>query len=302
MSMKYILNKLADFYMTTDVYKRNLCLGILKDKFEFDLRGTEFENEYGLYSLKGYIYLNKLNRVDNINSFAYLNAICDVGFLNHIGNKNIKCNFISNNMELDGIYTLNKSYNFDVDLYKYGGKFQYSGHDLDFIKYLSIHHINKLYLGDKTSVYCLDEIDLNNFNVLGLRERLDIINEKCFISSKEVKLCFNYKNKQIHDDIDKLKEDTSKVLQSNSTLMKYNDITFNFNIKIYIDFTLDIVDDYFEYVENVKEFISYLMIYLKPYFNLKKSLRLYIHSSKKEWYIEVLNDTFFILRKPINWN
>lgn len=301
MSIKYILNKLANFYMTTDAYHRNLCLCIVKDKFEFDLKGTEFENEYGLYNLQGYIHLDKLNKVNNSNSFSYLQAVCDIGFLNHIGNKNIKCNFISNNMELDGIYTLNKSYHFDVDLYKYRGKFQYSGHDLDFIKYLSIHHINKLYLGDKTSVYCLDEIDLNNFNVLGLRERLNIINEKCFISSKEVKLCFNYKNKQIYD-INKLKEDTSKVLQSNSILMKYNDITFNFNIKIYIDFTLDTLDGYFEYVENVKEFISYLMIYLKPYFNLKKSLRLYIHSSKKEWYIEVLNDTFFILRKPINWN
>lgn len=298
MSIKYILNKLANFYMTTDAYHRNLCLGIVKDKFEFDLKGTEFEDVYGLYSLKGYIYLNKLNRVDNINSFAYLNAICDVGFLNYIGNKNIKCNFISNDMDLDRIYTLNKSYNFDVDLYKYKAKFKYTGNDLDFMKHLFMHNINNLYLGDKTSVYRLGEIDLNSFNALLLKERLDIINTRCLISFKESTLCFKYQNTEIND-INIVKQDIVKVLKNGSKLIKSNKVQLNFYTKVYIYF--DFVFN-FEYIENVKDFVFFLMEYLKPYFDLNKSLRLYIHSLEKEWYIEVLKDTFFVLKQPINWN
>lgn len=298
MSIKYILNELADFYMESDVYKRNLFLGILKDKFEFDLKGTKFEYTYGLYNLKGYIYLDKLNKIDNSNSFSYLRAICDVGFLNYIGLKNIKCNFISNNMDLDSIYTLNKGYNFDVDLYKYSGKFKYVGNDLDFLKHLCKNNINKLYLGDKTSVYNLYESDVNNFNTLELKERLDIINTRCIIPFKEAKLCFKYQNIDI-DDIEIIKQDIVKVLNDGSKSIKSNEIQLKFYTRVYINF--EFISDYFNYIENIKDFVSFLMVYLKPYFNLNKSLRLYIYNHKRHCYIEVLKDTFFVLREPINW-
>lgn len=299
--LKYIYN----LYISSEVYKRNLLLGITKDKFEYTFSESKYINE-GIYYIKGIIYFNK-DASDILSCFSHLYVDCDVGFIQYFDKKrNIKANLISNNIELDGIQLLKDSYSINTSLKVYGTQFYYLGNSLKMMKELGEHEIKGLYLGKSGEVYEIDKINLLSLDITSLKEKIDFIQNYCKYRFDKSSLILEYiidnDAIQFFDSIEVFLNDWKKKQKQFNSL----NIKDNLNLIVYIHLIFNISKDENIFVEDIKCFMNKYFVLLKSGF-LKmdfNQIRIVIDIPKSTYYLYVFKSTYIIVKNDSckDWN